>query len=68
MLVGKDFVSQVRAFASVKFVHALRLDGNFDPLARLERDAVAASRFVVRPHERARAVMLGGKKCAVGGR
>ena len=59
MLVGKDFVSQVRAFASVKFVHALRLDGNFAPLARLERDAVAASRFVVRPHKRVRAVMLG---------
>ena len=59
MLVGKDLVPQVRAFASVKFVHALRLNGNFAPLARLERDAVAASRFVVRPHKRVRAVMLG---------
>ncbi len=59
MLVSQGFVPQVRVFAGVKFVHALRLDGNFAPLARLERDAVAASRFVVRPHKRVRAVMLG---------
>ena len=43
----------------INFMHALRLNGNFAPLARLERDAVAASRFVERPHKRVRAGMLG---------
>ena len=28
MLVSQGFVPQVRVFAGVKFVHALRLDGN----------------------------------------